>query len=415
MTTSGLEYAETVPPGSFTRAVTDVGLDAVPPTANAALNRTRLPNVYAFNVTAPPIGPGSEADKRGVAYSYTQGLALTGNALMVALRNYLRDTVGLTVVQDTVTTGASGQYCVFSTTGESATEITTYLRILRASGTIQFITYIYWASGSGNKANGSTSGTSGTGTWIPADDTAGLLEYWFFGSKDRVMAFVASPATQVGNRCGIYMGFYTRQRSASYATVSGALTAGSNVVATVDTSTPFVVEQRYIITDAAGAMAQFETAKITAKDATHVTFETLQNSYLTGARIGEDPRPIVVSLSGGGLPIGSMWHGTPYGRTAPFNMAPLQTLPTSLIDQVNPERNAPGGPIVNLYPYFVSERSFGLSGLLGTLIGVYAIGRADMAQDDTINVGSDVYHMMTLAMSDTASSAALGGLAVRRQ
>jgi hypothetical protein len=355
-----------------------------------------------------------------MAHVYQQGLAKNTADLLIKLRDFMSTTAGWTLVQDTVTTGATGQYFVVSSTGESGNEKIVLRFHRQAANAINVYSYLSWSAGNGRVLAGSTSITSGTGTYLQTDDNQ-VFPYWWFASKDRVVGL-----TRAGHRAGVsdtfYAGIYSRAKAAAFATTVNAEAAGANVVVEVNTTAPFQVGSRYVIADDNG----FEYPKVTAIAAgVSITVDLLQNSYLAGARIGEDVRPTIVlaSTTGLGVGSGSHWHQAPPDRGGlAVALGASQILAgaivvrgsdVSLIEQTSPEGLPDVAKRYWLWPFHVAD-STQQGGYLGQLAEVFQTSRA-LSDDSTITLADGrVYHFLSTASPVTGSGSTALGLAVRR-
>jgi uncharacterized glyoxalase superfamily protein PhnB len=327
-----------------------------------------------------------------MAYTYATGIATDTSDLLVKLRDFVVTTTGWTSIQDTVTTGASGQYFAVRSTGESGNE-RIVLRFFRTTANvISVLGYLNWASGSGTNQIGSTSGTSGTGTFIQADDN-NAIKYWFFGSLDRIIVVTRSRAATTG--IAVYAGLYTRARSSAKAVVSNSPAAGTNVVINVADTSWATVGRFYIIADDNG----YEWFKVTAITANaSVTAERLLRSYSSSATcwVGEDPRPLAITVGNVNMGVGSgnNFILTPvFGRTNPTQGQTMLRMPVNPLTEAL-FLDAGQGDIATLWPLLLFDESGLGSSFTGRLVEVYGVSPFGVANEDTITVGTATYRVM---------------------
>lgn len=361
-----------------------------------------------------------------MAYHATTGIALNTADFLVKLKTYLEGTAGWTTVDDRVTTGATTQDTVISSVGESGNEnIILHIRRNNANG-ITVTSVLSWNAGThvAQKEVGSTSATAGTGTYIPTDDN-NYFQYWIFTSLDRIIV-----VTRVGYMAGfsamLYAGIYNRQRAATFRTTTGAITAGTAVVVAFADTTIFAVGRRYALADT----TNYEFPKVTAiNPGVSVTLDIVQNSYVTGARLGEDVRPTIISPSptAAGVNLLGSGQATWWGQALPFDGGlGLMTTGGVILRRMDPtmvERTTTefgdGGPdgggsgSANLWPFFVSSEADFDGALLGTLMETFQVSRRAALTGDTITIGGSTYTVINGAAMVTATGDTAFAVAVR--
>lgn len=363
-----------------------------------------------------------------MAYQMSEGLAQNSADFIKKLRDFVITTTGWTSVQDTVlTTGASASYFAASSTGESGQDSNVIRFIRQNANGVTGLGYLSWAAGSGKVLAGSTATTAASGTYVTTDDNSPFW-YWMFGSLDRIIVI-----TQTGSRLGLsdamYVGSYTRARSTQVATCTNAPAAGTSVTFSTTNTAFFTVGKRYTIADA----NNFESPKVTAISAgVSVTLDILNNSYAIGARLGEDPRPLLVTTQGSGLGLAlGNWCVAPPMRASlaiAANTAALvqgefvvRTVDQLLIERVGVPDGGPDGGggltangLIDMWPLFLADESMFSGGNLGTLTECFVVPRVGVATDDTLTVGSSVYQVVQTAEANTATGPTAIALAVRK-
>lgn len=327
-----------------------------------------------------------------MAYQFATGIARNTDDFLVKLRDFVVTTCGWTSLQDTVTTGVNGQYFAVRSIGEAGTE-RCVLRFFRTTAnTISLLGYLNWAAGVGTAAIGSTSGTAGTGTFILTDDDD-EFQYWMFGSLDRIIIFTKTTARAAMS--SVYGGLYTRARSATVSTTTNAPTAGTSVVITMASTAAFTVNRYYTIADDSG----FEWFQVTAiNPGVSITAARLEGSYAIGARVGEDPRPCLITADTQVLGIFNANHylQAPPWRRAPMNQGFVRVAPVdSGYEQVG--LDAAIGAKAVLFPLVIYDESALAGAYVGQLVEAFTVAQDGVANDDTITVGGATYHVIVTA------------------
>ncbi|RLC34568.1 hypothetical protein DRH14_02670 [Candidatus Shapirobacteria bacterium] len=199
--------------------------------------------------------------------------------LLDKLHDFLVDTVGWTDHDDQ--RSGSG-YFVATSTGED-TKQKICIKFTRNAGShrIDVRQYLSWdnVNHTGKKQSGDNY------SYIYSSGSA--HNYWFYGDKDHVVVI-----TLVGSAyyCW-YGGSYDTVYNSDYATTQSSISAGDNVSVQVDTADPLEEGEYYLIMDDENC----ERAQISSISDTTITFTHLNNSYSSGARVGEDPMPNFIS------------------------------------------------------------------------------------------------------------------------
>lgn len=370
-----------------------------------------------------------------MAYYTTQGVAQNTADFCKKLYTALVTGGGWTVVQDaSFSTGgavSTNTYLVLSSAGESGNDNNVIMLQRSNSNFLNTLGCLSYTSGGppGTRKGmaGSLSTTFGTGTGVTADD-GGAFYYWIFSSLDRVVIFTSTPS-RLGVLDAAYLGSYTRARSTQVATCSNAPAAGTSVLFNTANTAYFTVGKRYTICDA----SNFESPKVTAINAgVSVTLDVLNNSYVSGARLGEDPRPMIVTVGSSTMGWGSAnWmvappmrqSASPTGTTTGIAAAEffVDTITPAFLERTGDFAGTDGGPdggggltasgLVNLWPLFVYDASLLVGGYLGTLTEVFLVPRAAAVTDDTITVGGSTYHFINTAAGNTATASGVSGAA----
>ncbi len=305
-------------------------------------------------------------------------------AFLVSLKDFLTGTVGWTLHDD----GSADPYpyYVFKSFGESGAE-DLYLRFQNDSGAnrISVEAYQYWNATTHTGVNGAYYLSN---TYTRTSDTAQFI-YWFFADLDHVFI-----VTKIGTiYYGHYSGVVRRFWSDAIAVTQAAATAGSNVVLPVNTALIFTVGEYYLIKDNAGIERVKVTAVNTSVTPNTVTVQTLTKGYAAGAKIGEDPQPVINGHfnSPGVFYALNRFDGYSsanghVGRCGAANGG-LQT-------DCDPDFRY--GRTV-LFPWLASLNASDCQELRGELIEVYSFGGGNTDCEDTLTVGSDTYLAFNLS------------------
>jgi len=326
-----------------------------------------------------------------MAYQVSTGVAADLGDLLVKLRDFVVTTTGWTSLQDTVTTGANGQYFSVRSLGESGNE-RIVLRFFRTTAdVITALGYLNWASGSGTQQIGSTSGTEGTGTFIRGDDDD-FIKYWFFGSLDRIIVVTrGSRSVLLGT---LYAGLYTRARASATRACTNSPAAGTSVVINIADTSPFTVNRFYSIQDD----NSFEWFKVTAINTNvSITAEKLFNTYSSTAnpRIGEDPRATIITPGTGNFGLFNVNHylQVPAWRRVPMTQGLVIVTPVEVMyERIGLDAGV--GDKSNLWPLIIADIGHLSSGYVGQFLECFYLSQEGVGTDDTITIGSAVYRVI---------------------
>ena len=300
-----------------------------------------------------------------------------------ALVDFLTTTVGWTL-HDDMSGDAEPSY-VFKSYGESGAE-DIYLRFGDDATTdrIYVQAWQYWDATTHVGVNGAW---YSSGTYIRIKDAAEFI-YWFYADLDHVFIVTKVGSTYYGH----YHGLLRRFWSDAVALTQAAVTAGSNVVIPVNDAALFLVDEYYLIKD----NAAIERVKITARDTVStpntVTIETLANAYAAGAKIGEDPQPVVAGYyqSPGTFYAVNRFDGYvnyngQYGRAG--------SATGNLQSDCDPDKRYSR---TVLFPWLASHQDASYQELRGEFIEVYAIGGGNVDSEDILEIGTDTYRAFNL-------------------
>ena len=165
------------------------------------------------------------------------------------------------------------------------------------------------------------------------------------------------------------------------------------MVLQVNDATVVTPGQDYVIKDDAGIERVRVSAIDTAVTPNTITVETLVRDYASGAKIGEDPQPVVNSYYNA--------PGTFYAvnkfdgwTSASGQQGRCGAAHGGLQGETDPEMRY--GTTI-LFPWLASmSGSAAYQELRGELIEIFAVGGGNVASEDTIQIGTDSYRVFNL-------------------
>ena len=220
-----------------------------------------------------------------MAYHSISGTANNTADLLVKLKDFLVTTCGWTLHDDG--SALADPYYVLKSVGESGME-DIYIQFINDSSSdcISVKGYLYWnaATHAGVKVVFSSGATV-----ISTRDSAQFL-YWLYGDLDHVCVVTKITATYYLN----YSGIIKRYWSGAVALTQEAVTAGNGVVIQVNDASIFTPGSYYTIKDDANIERVQVTVKDTESTPNTITVATLAAAYSSGAKVGEDPQPVII-------------------------------------------------------------------------------------------------------------------------
>ena len=319
-----------------------------------------------------------------MAYHSIQGLAHGRLDLLNQLRTFLVTTTGWTLHDDQ---SADPQpYFVFKSHGESGAEdVYLQFRISTTSGRIHVAAFQYWDAATHTGVN-EASHTSYT--YLRVEDSADFI-FWLFADLDHVFVVTKLVSTYYGHYSGLLKRFW----SGAVALTQAAVTAGSGVVLQVNDATVVTPGQDYVIKDDAGIERVRVSAIDTAVTPNTITVETLVRDYASGAKIGEDPQPVVNSYYNA--------PGTFYAvnkfdgwTSASGQQGRCGAAHGGLQGETDPEMRY--GTTI-LFPWIASMSGSAVyQELRGELIEIFSVGGGNIASEDSIQIGTDSYLVFNL-------------------
>jgi hypothetical protein len=220
-----------------------------------------------------------------MAYHSTTGTADNSADFLVKLKDFLTTVAGWTLHDDG--SAQTDPYYVLKSNGESGAE-DVYLQFIDDSNADRIAVRgcLYWDAAA---HAGVKEAYHNSYNYIRTVDASPFL-YWLFADLDHVFVVTKVVTTYYGHYSGLIKRFW----SGAVAVTQAAAAPGSDVVVQVNDASIFTVNSHYLIKDDAEIERVQVTAVDTASTPNTVTLANLVNTYAAGAKIGEDPQPVIV-------------------------------------------------------------------------------------------------------------------------
>ncbi|RLC08807.1 MAG: hypothetical protein DRH43_09390, partial [Deltaproteobacteria bacterium] len=143
--------------------------------------------------------------------------------------------------------------------------------------------------------------------------------------------------------------------------------------------------------------AEIERVQVTAVDTTStpntVTLATLVNTYASGAKIGEDPQPVIIGRNQ--MP-GSFYALNKFDgwASASGQSGSCAAAHGNFHTAANPDKRY---GLVTMFPWLVAHTSSTYKELRGELIEIYAIGSGAADSEDVLDLGGATYKIFNLS------------------
>ncbi len=224
-----------------------------------------------------------------MAYHSTSGIANNTADFFARFRSFIVSTVGWSVLAEDL--GAANPYLYISSSGENGRE-TVYLlfdKFVSTADKIGVRQALWWNPGTSSAVQ--PAGATAYNFVATRDSTT--FPYWIYADLDHIV-FVTRIVTTYN---AYYFGTVKRYWSSNMALTQADVSAGTNVVISVDNASYFKTGQYYQIIN----RDKYERMQITAIDTgaspNTITIASLVNAYAVGARVGEDVAPVMISRS----------------------------------------------------------------------------------------------------------------------
>ena len=303
---------------------------------------------------------------------------------MADLLDFLTNTVGWTL-HDNMLENAEPSY-VLRSCGESGAE-DIYLRFADDVNTsrIYVQAWQYWNAETHTGVNGAF---ITSGTYIRIRDAAEFI-YWLYADLDHVFVVTKITTTYSGHYSGLLRRFW----SPEVAVTQEAVSAGANVVVPVNIANIFLEGVQYLIKDDASILRVRIVARDTQSTPNTITIEALANGFSAGAKIGEDPQPVVAGLYESPGTFYALNHYNGYAN-ATGQRGRCGAATGGLSIDCDPEYRY--GRTV-LFPWLASHQDAAYQELRGELIEVYAIGGGNVDSEDILEIDADSYRAFNLS------------------
>lgn len=324
-----------------------------------------------------------------MAYHSTYGTAANTLDVMVKLQEFLTNTAGWTLHDDRM---SQSSYFVVKSHGESGKE-DVYVQFLDDENTdmVSVKPVLYWDAV--NHVGIKEAFQSGATAFATMD--ADQFLYWFFADLDHLFVVTKIASTYRG----MYVGSIRRFWSDAVAVTEQYADSGSNRTVAVDDASVLTAGRNYIIKDNGGIEPVIVSAVDTSSTPNTVTIASLSRGYTVGAKIGEDPQPVIVFSPG--MPwMGNQFYALNHcygyeGASSQYgNVFSLGQEIASYSD-----RDSRYG-YVAMFPFVAAHWIYGVQGeskeVRGELIETFAVGPNAGLSEDTIDIGGITYKIFNL-------------------
>jgi hypothetical protein len=227
---------------------------------------------------------------------------------------------------------------------------------------------------------------SSTTTAVVTSDTA-PFNCWMFANLDRVFIMTRMGANYYGHYSGLLKRFWSDR----IAITQGGAGVGNNITVPVNDASVLSPGKNYVIKDNANIARVQVTATDISSTPNTVTIATLLTGYSAGAKIGEDPQPVIIGNTN--LP-GCLLLNRHDGYAGPgTHTAYARDFNGYQTGRTDPDSRY---GLVAMFPIFVTSETGGYDDLRGELIDVYSIGPGAGASEDVIDLGTSTYKMFCL-------------------
>ncbi|MHB9038774.1 MAG: hypothetical protein ACYC64_19180 [Armatimonadota bacterium] len=317
-----------------------------------------------------------------MAYHSSYQTASNTADLLTKLKDFLITTCGWTLHDDGM--AQAQPYFVAYSAGESGQE-DIYLQFIDDSSTnlISVRGALYWDATS----HASVKPVCSTSTGIVTADSA-PFNCWLFANLDRVFVMTRIGAIYNPHYSGIVKRFW----SGDVAVTQQAASMGSNVTIQVNDASVLTPGKYYLIMDNANIARVQITATNTSSNPNTVTIASLATNYSAGAKIGEDPQPVIIGNSSLASCLLLNRHDGYTAQTS--HSAYVRDFSSYQLSNTDPDSRY---SMVAMFPLFVTSELTGFNELRGELIEVYSIGQGAGASEDVIDLGTATYKMFNLS------------------
>lgn len=319
-----------------------------------------------------------------MAYHSTTGTADNSADFLVKLKDFLTTVAGWTLHDDG--SAQPDPYYVLKSAGESGAE-DIYLQFIDDSNTNRIAVRgsMYWDAAA---HAGVKEAYHNSYTYIGTVDASPFL-FWLFADLDHVFIVTKLVATYYGHYSGLIKRFW----SGAVAVTQAAAAPGGDVVVQVNDASIFSVGSHYLIKDD----AEIERVQVTAVDTVStpntVTLANLVNGYAAGAKIGEDPQPVIIGRNQ--MP-GNFYALNKFDgwASASGQSGSCAAAHGNFHTAANPDQRY---GLVTMFPWLVAHTSSAYKELRGELIEIYAIGSGAADSEDVLDLGSATYKIFNLS------------------
>lgn len=312
-----------------------------------------------------------------MAYHSTSGQAANKAEFHALLKTFLTETCGWTLYDDQM--AAASPYFVAYSAGESGKE-DIYLEFLSSSTDRLTVKVMFGWNNTTHAAIKPVDDSNNA--YMSVKDSVSFL-YWIFADLDRLVVVTRVGTMYYTYYCGLIKRFWSDKVAIS----QGAVSAGSNVQIPVDDASIFTPGQYYLIKDNANIQRAQITAVDTSSSPKTITVASLTTGFALGAKIGEDPQPVMVGHNG--MSAGSFatklagWDGNYYAHEYNIILSPA-----SLTSYTDPEDRY---GLVILWP--IQLMAYTGSDIRGEFKEFFSVGVGAGLAEDIITVGQQTYRI----------------------
>lgn len=317
-----------------------------------------------------------------MAYHSTAGTADNTADFMATMQSFLVNTVGWNLHDDG--SAAASPFFVFNSSGESGREaVCLYLNRNATANRLYIRAYQSWDNQAHQGNNGAYHAS-----YVYSRTSEIPFLFWIFADLDHWFLVTKVGATYYGQ----YSGLIQRNWSSDLALTQATVGRGNNVTVPVDDARFLETGRDYFL----AGTSEFERVTVTAvdTDATphQVTLAALPTDFAEGARLGEDPLPVIVSRHNTPGPFYALNWASGYSSTS-GQSGDCRSVESTIADWSGGDDRF---GLTMMYPWFVAHGSSGVAENRGQLIGVYKIGTNNVDSEDTILHAGTQYRVFNL-------------------
>jgi len=318
-----------------------------------------------------------------MGYHSTTGTANNTADFLEKLKDFLVTTVGWTLHDDG--SGGANPYYVLKSTGESGMEDVYLQFLMGTTDKLMVRASLYWD----NVAHsGVKEAYVVTYCYIAVKDASSFL-YWFYADLDHIFAVTKIVSTYYGQYSGLLKRFW----SGAVAITQEAVLSGSNVVVQVNDASIFSPGSYYLIKDNANIERVQISAIDTVSSPNTVTLASVAGNFALGAKIGEDPQPVIVGRfnSPGGFYALNKFDG--YAGAA-LQVGVSGSADAAFATSTDPDFRM---GLTTMFPWLAGHTAAAYSELRGEFIEIFQMGGGSADSEDILDFNGTTYKIFNLS------------------